>query len=163
MIGDIVVLTPGRLQEVAAEIDQRHVAGAERRAALRQPELQRLPQRHGRTRAAPAWPDVYGSKLTLANGQTHDWRTKPSARRHSQSVEHVTQGYAPIMPTYQGQISEDGVIALVEYIKNLNSELPRSADAEHDHLLPESEGKARYQRRQPGRSKTGTRLRGRGR
>ena len=26
------------------------------------------------------------------------------------------------MPTYQGQISEDGVIALVEYIKQLNSD-----------------------------------------
>ena len=25
------------------------------------------------------------------------------------------------MPTYQGQISEEGVIELVEYIKNLNS------------------------------------------
>ena len=37
----------------------------------------------------------------------------------------MTQGFAPIMPTYQGQISEDGVIALVEYIKNLEFELPR--------------------------------------
>jgi cytochrome c oxidase subunit 2 len=26
------------------------------------------------------------------------------------------------MPTYQGQISEEGVIALVEYLKNLNSD-----------------------------------------
>ena len=30
-------------------------------------------------------------------------------------------GYAPIMPTYQGQISEEGMIDLVEYIKKLNS------------------------------------------
>ena len=35
--------------------------------------------------------------------------------------QHVTAGYAPIMPTYQGQISEDGLIDLVEYIKTLNS------------------------------------------
>ena len=35
--------------------------------------------------------------------------------------EHVTAGYAPIMPTYQGQISEEGLIDLVEYIKNLDS------------------------------------------
>ena len=34
---------------------------------------------------------------------------------------HITQGYAPIMPTYQGQISEEGLISLVEYIKNLSS------------------------------------------
>jgi cytochrome c oxidase subunit 2 len=34
---------------------------------------------------------------------------------------HVTAGYAPIMPTYQGQISEEGLIDLVEYIKTLHS------------------------------------------
>jgi len=34
---------------------------------------------------------------------------------------HVTSGYAPIMPTYQGQVSEEGLIDLVEYIKKLNS------------------------------------------
>jgi len=34
---------------------------------------------------------------------------------------HITQGYAPIMPTYQGQVSEDGLIDLVEYIKGLQS------------------------------------------
>jgi cytochrome c oxidase subunit 2 len=28
-------------------------------------------------------------------------------------------GYAPIMPTYQGQVSEEGLIDLVEYIKGL--------------------------------------------
>ena len=30
-------------------------------------------------------------------------------------------GYAPIMPTYQGQINEDGMIDLVEYIKSLHT------------------------------------------
>ena len=34
---------------------------------------------------------------------------------------HVTAGYAPIMPTYQGQVSEEGLIDLVEYIKALHS------------------------------------------
>jgi len=34
---------------------------------------------------------------------------------------HTTAGYAPIMPTYQGQISEEGLIDLVEYIKQLKS------------------------------------------
>jgi cytochrome c oxidase subunit 2 len=34
---------------------------------------------------------------------------------------HRTAGYAPIMPTYQGQISGEGLIDLVEYIKQLNS------------------------------------------
>ncbi len=45
------------------------------------------------------------------------------------------------MPTYQGQISEDGVIALVEYIKNLNSNYRVEQTLNTTSLLPESEGK----------------------
>ena len=64
---------------------------------------------------------VYGTKLRLADGSQvlvndaylRDAILNPSA--------HVTAGFAPIMPTYQGQVSEDGLIDLVEYIKSLNS------------------------------------------
>jgi cytochrome c oxidase subunit 2 len=34
---------------------------------------------------------------------------------------HVVMGYVPIMPTFQGQISEEGLINLVEYIKSLDT------------------------------------------
>src|SRR5271154_1455685 len=64
---------------------------------------------------------AYGSRLQLANGSyvtvddafLRDTILNPSM--------HVTAGYAPIMPTYQGQVSEEGLIDLVEYIKKLNS------------------------------------------
>jgi cytochrome c oxidase subunit 2 len=45
------------------------------------------------------------------------------------------------MPTYQGQISEEGVIALVEYIKNLNSDYRIEQTLNTTDLLPGSEGK----------------------
>ena len=64
---------------------------------------------------------VYGSRLTLATGGqvlVNDAYLRDSILNPSQ---HVTAGYAPIMPTYQGQISEDGLIDLVEYIKNLQT------------------------------------------
>lgn len=64
---------------------------------------------------------VYGSKLQLANGSevlVSDAYLRDSILNPSQ---HVTAGYAPIMPTYQGQVSEEGLIDLVEYIKTLNS------------------------------------------
>jgi cytochrome c oxidase subunit 2 len=64
---------------------------------------------------------VYGSKLQLSNGtQTlvNDAYLRDAILNPS---EHVTAGYAPIMPTYQGQVSEDGLIDLVEYIKGLQS------------------------------------------
>ena len=54
--------------------------------------------------------------------------------------QHITQGYAPIMPTYQGQISEEGVIALVEYIKNLDSDYRVQQTTNTTDLPPGSEG-----------------------
>jgi cytochrome c oxidase subunit 2 len=64
---------------------------------------------------------VYGSKLQLTNGSevlVNDAYLRDAILNPSQ---HITAGYAPIMPTYQGQISEDGLIDLVEYIKNMQS------------------------------------------
>src|SRR6202789_3478252 len=69
----------------------------------------------------PSLAGVYGSKLQLANGSqvlVNEAYLRDSILNPSQ---HITAGYAPIMPTYQGQISEDGLIDLVEYIKSLNS------------------------------------------
>src|SRR3984885_3579533 len=64
---------------------------------------------------------VYGSKLQLTNGSqvlVNDAYLRDAILNPS---EHVTAGYAPIMPTYQGQISEDGLIDLVEYVKSLQT------------------------------------------
>jgi cytochrome c oxidase subunit II len=73
-----------RLQEVAGQLHQRQLAGAERRAALRQPELQCLPQ-HNADARGPSLAGVYGSKLTLSNGSDHHRRRRLSARGHPES------------------------------------------------------------------------------
>jgi len=73
------------------------------------------------TARGPNLAGVYGSKLMLADGSTitvdaaylRDAILNPSA--------HNVSGYAPIMPTYQGQMSEEGILDLVEYIRGLES------------------------------------------
>jgi cytochrome c oxidase subunit 2 len=80
-------------------------------------------QCHNGTPAArgPSLAGVYGSKLQLANGSevlVNDAYLRDAILNPSQ---HVTAGYNPIMPTYQGQISEDGLIDLVEFIKTQDS------------------------------------------
>ncbi len=78
---------------------------------------------HNGTAAArgPSLAGVYGSQLTLANGS--QIKVTEAFLRDSilNPSQHVTAGFAPIMPTYQGQISEDGLIDLVEYIKTLQT------------------------------------------
>jgi cytochrome c oxidase subunit 2 len=90
----------------------------------------------------PNLANVYGAKLTLANGQTQLADEAFIRQAILNPSEHVTQGYAPIMPTYQGQISEDGVIALVEFIKTLNSDYRVQQTTATTTLLPENEGKS---------------------
>ncbi|HEY1718325.1 MAG TPA: cytochrome c oxidase subunit II, partial [Verrucomicrobiae bacterium] len=36
----------------------------------------------------------------------------------------IVQGYQPLMPTYQGHISEDELLQLVAYIKSIGNETP---------------------------------------
>jgi cytochrome c oxidase subunit 2 len=78
---------------------------------------------HSGTAAArgPSLAGVYGSKLTLTDGSqilVDDAYLRDAILNPS---KHVTAGFAPIMPTYQGQLSEDGLIDLVEFIKNMQS------------------------------------------
>jgi cytochrome c oxidase subunit 2 len=69
----------------------------------------------------PSLAGVYGSKLTLTSGSqvlVNEAYLRDAILNPSQ---HITAGYAPIMPTYQGQISEEGLIDLVEYLKSLKT------------------------------------------
>jgi cytochrome c oxidase subunit 2 len=73
------------------------------------------------TARGPNLASVYGSKIQLTNGSytlANEAFLRESILNPSM---HSVAGYAPIMPTYQGQISEEGLIDVVEYIKNLNS------------------------------------------
>ncbi len=90
----------------------------------------------------PSLAGVYGTKLTLTNGQTTLADEAYLREAILNPSEHVTQGFSPIMPTYQGQISEDGVISLVEYIKGLNSNDRIEQTLNTTTLLPDGEGKA---------------------
>jgi cytochrome c oxidase subunit 2 len=120
MIGEVVAMTPDDYQKWAS--------GSTSGASLAQ-SGERLFASLGcnschsgeATARGPNLAQVYGSQLQMADGSTitandaflRETILNPSTR--------VTAGYAPIMPTYQGQVSEEGLIDLVEYIKNLNS------------------------------------------
>ncbi len=78
---------------------------------------------HSGTAAArgPNLAGAYGSQLQLANGQTVQVNEAYLRDAILNPSQHITAGYAPIMPTYQGQISEDGLIDIVEYLKGLKT------------------------------------------
>jgi cytochrome c oxidase subunit 2 len=64
---------------------------------------------------------LYGRKQILQSGQTVTVDEAFLRGAILNPTTHQVAGYMPIMPTYQGQVSEEGLIGLVEYIKGLHS------------------------------------------
>ena len=64
---------------------------------------------------------LYGQKELLANGTSVTVDDAFLRGCILNPSTHAVQGYVPIMPTYQGQVSEEGLIDLVEYIKTLKT------------------------------------------
>ena len=89
----------------------------------------------------PNLANVYGSRLTLTTGQPVLVDEAYLRQAILNPSAHITQGFAPIMPTYQGQISEEGLISLVEYIKTLNSNYRVQQTTNTTELLPEGPDK----------------------
>jgi cytochrome c oxidase subunit 2 len=75
-----------------------------------------LPDGSGR---GPSLVGLFGSQVQLATGTTVV--ADDSYLRESILTPHakLTTGYRAVMPTYQGQVSEEGVMSLIEYIKSL--------------------------------------------
>ncbi len=140
MIGDVVVMTPDDFKkwlESSTSGDSLAQNGERLFASLSCAACHNnRPDARG-----PNLANVYGAKLNLADGRSTIADEAYIREAILNPSQHITQGYAPIMPTYQGQISEDGVIALVEFIKNLNSDYRIQQTTATTTLLPESEGK----------------------
>lgn len=76
---------------------------------------------------APSLNGVYGSKVQLADGSSviaddayiRESILSPSAK--------IVAGYQPLMPAFQGQLTEEQIAALTAYIKSLQSQAPPAA------------------------------------
>jgi cytochrome c oxidase subunit 2 len=73
---------------------------------------------------APTLAGLYGSKVALSDGSVvvaddnyiRESIVAPRAK--------IVLGYAPIMPTFKGQLSEEQIMDLIAYIKTLNTGVP---------------------------------------
>ena len=62
---------------------------------------------------------LFGHAVSLANGNTVTADAAYVRESILNPTAKVVAGYAPIMPTFQGQVSEEQLLALTEYIKSL--------------------------------------------
>jgi len=86
-----------------------------------------LPDGTGR---GPSLVGVFGSTVTLDNGSTVTADESYLRESILTSQAKTVKGYEHIMPTFQGLINEDGVAALIEYIKSMQAGGNRVASAQ---------------------------------
>ena len=86
-----------------------------------------LPDGTGR---GPSLVGVFGSTVTLENGSTVTADESYLRESILTSQAKTVKGYEHIMPTFQGLINEDGVAALIEYIKSMQAGGTRVASAQ---------------------------------
>ena len=65
---------------------------------------------------------MYGAQVLLADGSTVTADEGYVRESILQPNAKIVAGYAPLMPPYQGQLTEEQIIALTAYIKSLQSQ-----------------------------------------
>jgi cytochrome c oxidase subunit 2 len=84
------------------------------------------------TGRGPSLKDLFGSTVTLTDGRrvvADDTYLRESIMN---SQAKVVQGYQPIMPAFQGMVSEENLMQLVAYVKSLKK-TPEKAPAAAGH------------------------------
>jgi cytochrome c oxidase subunit II len=78
-----------------------------------------LPDGKGR---APSLNGLYGNKVLVADGSTVTADDAYIRESILQPNAKIVAGYQPVMPTFQGQLTEEQILALTAYIKSLQAQ-----------------------------------------
>jgi cytochrome c oxidase subunit 2 len=118
MIGQVVVMEPAAYQSWLAGGGEGSLA--QRGAALFQQlacNSCHLDSGQGR---GPSLKDIFGKPVELQDGSTVVVNEAYVRESILTSQAKIVKGFQPLMPTFQGLISEEGLVALIELIKSLS-------------------------------------------
>jgi cytochrome c oxidase subunit 2 len=123
MIGQVVVMEPSEYQtwlSGGASEGSLASAGAKLFQDLACNTCHR-PDAQGR---GPVLEGLFGKTVTLQNGETLTVDEAYVRESILQPAAKITSGFQPIMPTFQGLVTEEQLLELIEYVKSLH-ELPQ--------------------------------------
>ena len=123
MVGWVDVMTPGDYQAWLAS-GQSGMTMANAGAKLFQDLSCNTCHTEGSQTRGPALQGVYGSKVKLTTGQTVTADEAYIRESIIQPQAKVVAGYPPIMPTFQGLVSEEQLLQLITYVKSLGTNPP---------------------------------------
>jgi cytochrome c oxidase subunit II len=121
MLGRVVALPPTQYQEWLRsnrEVESMAAAGAHLYQQMG------CAMCHAAASLAPSLEGVFGSSVQLQGGATVLADEGYIRESILNPLAKIVAGYTPIMPTFQGQLSEDELTQLVSYIKSLGKTSP---------------------------------------
>jgi cytochrome c oxidase subunit 2 len=77
----------------------------------------------------PSLKDIIGARVELADGGTATVDEVYLRESILNSQAKVVKGFQPLMPTFQGLISEEGLVALIEHVRSLSPSATASSTA----------------------------------
>ena len=125
MIGSVIVMEPTAYQAWLAGGTSGSLA--ERGAALFQQlacNSCHLDTGQGR---GPSLKDILGKPVELADGSTVIADEVYLRESILNSQAKIVKGFQPLMPTFQGLISEEGLVALIEHVRSMSATAGRAA------------------------------------
>lgn len=75
---------------------------------------------NGAPMTGPTWQGIFGHNVSLASGESVMVDENYLRRSILQPNAQVVQGFQPVMPTYQGQLNDRQIDALIAYIRTLH-------------------------------------------
>ena len=128
MIGEVVVHGAERVPGVAERRRAGRVAGVGRREAVPGSRVQHLPSARRAGPRAGARRAVRQDRARCRAARRSSSTRRTCANRFSTPAAKVAAGFQPIMPTFQGLVTEEQLLELIEYVKSLQG---AAAGADH--------------------------------
>ena len=119
MLGEVHVLGADEYQRFLADSSGAHsLAEVGREAALKHACFS-CHTVDGQRHIGPSWSRLYGSQVTLSNGEQVTADAAYLTESMMDPAARVVAGYAPVMPTYFGSLDSSEAAAIVAYIRSL--------------------------------------------
>ncbi len=120
MVGSVVVMEPGEYQAWLAGGSPEGSLASQGQKAFQDLACIACHRADAQGRG-PLLEGLFGSRVSLSNGQ--DITADEAYLRESvlSPGAKVVAGYQPVMPTFQGLVSEEQLLSLIEYIKSLKA------------------------------------------
>ena len=84
----------------------------------------------------PVLAGIFGRPVQLQNGETVTADEQYLRESILQPSAKVTAGYQPVMPAFQGIVTEEQLLALIEYVKSLSTPQQQALPARPDPTAP---------------------------